>query len=86
MLSTSNCDVWVRDRNFNTIHRVGSDQHDSFYVDSEGTLHYYNLQCGEGCDSQSLLDEDACYEFCPMLYGEIDPEYLEKYEPEIKDE
>ena len=76
--------IYVRDKEFNIVHRVGEDPHDSLYVDMYGTVHYHNLQNGEGCGADSLLDEDAVYEFCPMEYGNIDEEYLKKYKPTIR--
>lgn len=80
-----NCTFWVRDKQSNVIHRVGDDQHDSVYVDHEGTLHYHNLQNGDGCGEKSLINDGAGYEFCPMEYQEIDQTYLKLTGAEMKE-
>ena len=77
-------DFFIRDKNSGHIHRYGDDQHDSIWVDGEGTLHYSNLQNGDGCSSQSILDEDAGYEFCPCDYGEIDADYWEQHKDDYE--
>ena len=68
---------YIRDKLSGKIHGYGDDVHDSIWVDSEGTLHYYNLQTGDGCCEKSVLDEECGYEFCPMEYGRIEPGYLD---------
>lgn len=40
--------IKVRDKSDDRTHIVGSDSHDSLYVDGKSGIHYYNLQCGEG--------------------------------------
>ena len=74
-----NTDIYVRDRADNTIHRVGDDRHDSLWVDESGTVHYSNLQNGDGCGAYSIKDKMAGYEFCPSEYGRIDKDYAEKF-------
>ena len=70
---------YIRDKATGRVHGFGEDQHDDIWVDSEGTLHYHNLQNGDGCSYQSILDHGQGYEFCPMEYGQIDSAYREKY-------
>ena len=69
-----NCDFYVRDKQTGTVHRVGDDQHDSIWVDTEGELHYSNLQNGDGCSGKSALNEECGYEFVPSDCGAIDGE------------
>ena len=72
-------DFYVRDKYTGRIHRVGEDGHDSVWVDSNGTLHFFNLQNGDGCGENSIFDEEAGYEFCPSDNGCIYKEYFEKH-------
>lgn len=58
-------DIYVRDKRSGTVHRVGEDKHDSVWVDLDGTLHYYNLQNGDGCSTNSHNDDRQGYEFIP---------------------
>ena len=67
-------DFYVRDKRNNAIHRVGDDRHDSIWVDMDGTLHYQNLQNGDGCSSDSHKDDRQGYEFVPSDCGKISPE------------
>ena len=69
-------DLWVRDKANGEIHRLGDDQHDGIWVSYDGTVHFSNLQNGDGCGAHSLTDELAGYEFCPSDYGRVDEEYL----------
>lgn len=66
------CDFFVKDKANGRIHKVGTDRHDSIWVDSEGTLHYQNLQNGDGCSYKSAIDELQGYEFMPSDCGEIE--------------
>lgn len=76
-------DFYVRDKETGRIHRVGDDEHDSVWVDHDGTLHYYNLKDGDGCDAVSILDDESGYEFCPSETGSIDSEYLEAHKDDF---
>ena len=69
-------DIYVRDKADGRIHRVGDDQHDSLWVDSSGTVHFHNLQNGDGCGADSITDPGAGYEFCPSDDGTVDEDYL----------
>lgn len=68
------CDFYVKDKSNGYIHKVGTDKHDSIWVDNEGTLHYQNLQNGDGCSYKSAKDELQGYEFVPSDCGEIEGE------------
>lgn len=68
------CDFYVKDKTDGRIHKVGTDRHDSIWVDSEGTLHYQNLQNGDGCSCKSAIDELQGYEFMPSDCGMIEGE------------
>lgn len=77
----SNTDIFVRDKPTGIIHKVGTDQHDSLWVDSNGTVHFHNLQNGDGCGANSILEsvDESGYEFCPSDYGKIDRDYYEQH-------
>lgn len=64
-------DFYVKDKVDGSVHRVGDDRHDSIWVDSNGTLHYQNLQNGDGCSSNSHYDDKQGYEFVPCNCGEL---------------
>lgn len=40
--------IRVRDKQGDYIHIVGTNHHDTLYIDDGGGIHYYNLQNGEG--------------------------------------
>ena len=65
------CEFYVRDKETGIIHKVGTDQHDSIFVDLAGELHYHNMQNGDGCSGKSRLDDKCGYEFVPSEYGEL---------------
>lgn len=65
------CDFYVRDKTSGEIHKVGTDAHDSIWVDHEGTLHYQNLQNADGCSFRSAKDDKQGYEFVPSDCGII---------------
>lgn len=71
-MSKTHCDFYVRDKATGTIHKVGTDQHDSIWVDSAGELHYHNMQNGDGCSGKSRLNDGCGYEFVPSECGEMD--------------
>lgn len=65
-------DLYIRDKQTGKVHMVGSDRHDSLWVDDNGTVHYHNLQNGDGCGDNSHTDAEAGYEFMPSEYGELE--------------
>ena len=65
------CEFYVRDKETGRIHKVGTDQHDSIWVDAAGELHYHNMQNGDGCSGKSHLDSGCGYEFVQSECGEI---------------
>lgn len=65
-------DLYVRDKSTGKIHKVGSDMHDGLWVDSNGTVHYQNLQNGDGCNANSHNDKFAGYEFMPSDFGALE--------------
>lgn len=65
-------DIFVRDKTDGSVHRVGSDRHDSIDV-RDGVVHYYNLQNGEG------TGECGDYEFVDSEYGAIDEQQLSDF-------
>lgn len=75
-----NTDIYVRDKYTGDIHRVGDDPHDSLYVDDEGTLHYYNLQNGDGCSAYKSINKTTLKEAFPDLTTSRDGEYVSGYE------
>ncbi len=75
-------DIYVRDKETGTVHRVGDDPHDCLWVHN-GTVIYYNLKNGEGTRT------GVSYEFVESdIYGEIsdgDMEKAEAYRESIED-
>ncbi len=65
------CEIYVRDKESGIIHKVGTDQHDSLWVDAAGEVHYRNMQNGDGCSGKSHLDNRCGYEFVQSDCGEI---------------
>lgn len=70
----SNTDLYIRDKTSGRVHRIGDDPHDSLWVDHKGTVHYMNLQCGDGAGPYSQLDQRAGFEFVSSEYGVPDEE------------
>ena len=70
----NNIDLYIKDRSSGQIHRIGDDPHDSLYVDHNGSVHYFNLQCGDGAGPYSLLNKDYGFEFVQSDCGEPDDE------------
>lgn len=64
-------DLYIRDKDSGRIHRVGDECHDGLWVDTSGTVHYFNLQNGDGCSDNSRMDKNAGYEFMPSDFGEL---------------
>ena len=58
---------------------VGADKHDSIWIDDTGTLHYHNLQNGDGCSTNSHINPGHGYEFIPSDCGNIEPHIAAKY-------
>lgn len=68
--------IYVKDRISGFVHKVGSDKHDSMWVDENGTVHYFNLKSGEGCTGfESAHDKEAGYEFVPSEDGKLDSKH-----------
>ncbi|MCM1327763.1 MAG: hypothetical protein NC243_11240 [Lachnoclostridium sp.] len=72
-------DLYVIDKHSGKIHKIGDNPHDSFYVDSQGVLHYYNLQNGDGCSGDGYENgKGSRYTFLPqdktrpMMYENFD--------------
>lgn len=69
-------DIYVKDRISGLIHKVGSDKHDSMWIDENGTVHYFNLKSGDGCAGfESAHDKKAGYEFVPSSDGCLEAKY-----------
>ncbi len=74
-------DIFIKDRYTNEIHRIGDDPHDSLYVDDEGTLHYYNMQTGDGCIAYNSKKKVTISEAFPDRdWGAREDELLAGYE------
>lgn len=74
-------DLFIKDRYSGRIHRIGEDRHDSLYVDREGTVHYYNLQNGDGCIGYKSLECKMLKEEYPDKdWGKRADEYIYGYE------
>lgn len=75
-------DLFIRDKYSGSIHRIGDDPHDSLYVDEDGTVHYYNLQNGDGCTGYRSLNRTTLgekYKGTGKFKGR-ENEYIEGYE------
>lgn len=60
-------DLYVIDKMDGGIHRIGDNQHDSFWVDFDGVVHYFNLQNGDGCSGDGWKNgEEDGYAFLPQ--------------------
>lgn len=80
--------IKVKDKDTGSIHILGTDRHDTLYVDdSTGGLHYMNLQNCEG------TVKNSCYEFMSESENQYSPytevefvtfdEFLEIYKKQI---
>ena len=65
------CQFYVRDKESGRIHKVGTDPHDSIFVDAAGELHYFNMQNGDGCSGKSHIDNRCGYEFVQSENGKM---------------
>lgn len=53
--------IRVKDNDNKNVHIVGTDEHDSLYIDKEtGGIHYLNLQCSSGTEK---FDNESTFEF-----------------------
>lgn len=83
--SPSHADLYVYDKHFKKIHRIGDDVHDAFMV-MDGEVHYYNMQNGDGGTVNDV--EGYGYVILKSEYGWLEGEYgiLDKrYEKEIQE-
>jgi len=67
---TFHTNIYVRDRYSGTVHRVGEDVHDRLSVDENGTVHYENMQNGEGCIGFESLKKETIGEKYPDIEWE----------------
>lgn len=58
-------DLWIRNKYSGAVHRIGDDPHDCLYVDDEGTVHYENLQCGDGCEGYKSVNRETLSDIHP---------------------
>ena len=74
-------DLYIRDKYSGKIHKVGDDTHDCITVDEEGTIHYYNLQNGDGCIGYKSVNRETLSEKYPDGdWGVRGIEYISGYE------
>lgn len=74
-------DLWIRDKYSGTIHKIGDDVHDCLMVDEEGTVRYYNLQCGDGCKGYKSVNRETLADKYPdKEWGWRAKEYTSGYE------
>ena len=81
--------LYVRDKYSGTIHRIGNDPHDMLYVDNYGTVHYQNLQNGDGCIGAMSVNRKTLGEEHPEIdWRNRATEYVDGYEfvPNLSDE
>ena len=87
-------DIFVRDKYSGRIHRVGDNTHDMLWVDPAGTIHYYNMQNGDGCIGYQSINEEKDsdgnyafgYEFVPIQDGEMIEPYASQYKKQLENE
>ena len=88
-------DIYVRDKYSGKIHRVGDNVHDELWVDEAGTLHYFNMQNGDGCAAYKSINEDKDtngegykfgYEFVPVMDGDMKEPYASQYKKQLEEE
>lgn len=77
----SKTDLYIRDKYSGRIHRVGDSPHDMLTVDDKGTVHYFNLQNGDGCTGYRSVNRETLKDKYPdMNWGERAKEYTRGYE------
>lgn len=54
-------ELYIKNNYTGKVHQIGTDQHDSLYVDSNGAIQYLNLQVGEGTQFSTRREG---YSFC----------------------
>jgi len=73
--------LWIRDKYSGRIHKIGDNSHDCLTVDDEGTVHYYNLQNGDGCSGYKSVNRETLADKYPdRNWGERAKEYTSGYE------
>ena len=81
-------DLWIRNKYTGHVHRIGDDSHDCLMVDDEGTVHYHNLQCGDGCTGYKSINKETLADRYPDHdWGKRSSEYTFGYEfvPNVDD-
>lgn len=74
-------DLWIRNKYSGTIHKIGDDPHDCLMVDDQGTVRYYNLQCGDGCKGYKSVNRETLADKYPDKdWGKRAGEYTSGYE------
>lgn len=81
----------IRDKCGGRVHTYGTDSHDSLWVDDEGNLNYYNLQCGDGTGKNGSFEfvyepDEGGYGGIKEIYSnweELRDEYEEKSKEEL---
>lgn len=74
-------DLYIRDKYHGTVHRIGDDQHDCLTVDKEGTIHYLNLQCDDGCIGFKSVNRETLKDVHPEIdWGKRANEFKYGYE------
>lgn len=77
----SKTDLYIRDKYSGRIHRVGDNPHDMLTVDDEGTVHYSNLQNGDGCTGYRSVNRETLKDKYPdRNWGEREKEFTSGYE------
>lgn len=53
--------LFVKDNTTGKVHEVGTNVHDSLWLNDDGSIHYYNMQIGEGtyANGFSFCDENG---------------------------
>lgn len=77
----SNIDLYIRDKYSGHIHKIGDSPHDCLMVDDEGTVHYHNLQNGDGCTGYKSVNRETISDRYPHKdWGRRANEYTSGYE------
>ena len=63
--------LYIRDNYTGNVHEYGTNRHDGLVAMEDGSLHYMNLQCGEG---SQFASETEGYSFCYADGSLPDPE------------
>ena len=74
-------DLWIRDKYSGRVHKIGTDVHDCLSVDKSGTVHYRNLQNGDGCIAYLSTNKEKLSDRYPDHdWGDRKDEYVYGYE------